>query len=672
MKKTIFFILLVLIVLLGICYVLIFTQIGNNLLKPLVQSKINQYSPVPLELKTFSLRISELNISAIHKDSLNIKLKAHFSLWHQNFRGDLIAELKNPLTPEAKTFNINSSFEGNIYDFFINTNSDIANSNTSIQTKIKSFKIQELQAKVTGLKLDELLILLKKPPYVSGKLDVNANLKGNWNTSINGQLNAQIQKGLINPELVKNNLHINVPKNDFSLDLKADFKDKIIQDELNFISNFGDIKTKGEVQIPTLQINNQYDISLFNIAPLGILLSKNIRGSFKSKGVLKGDKNNLQMMGYSDIANSNSKYLLSLNQFRLEKFRFDVKKISIEKLFWMFYQPQYLNGTATFMGNMNNSKSLSISGRAKANTNPDIIKKYSQIQVPDAYFIIQTGAMIVDGTGNFDFNIESGLGYFRFKNGNINLKKPYVDGTYDLLVRDLSKLEGFTKKQFNGKLQANGNIKYDKAIDIDFQTTSLGGIAQGRFNPKNFYVNFNEINVKRLLETLQIGTVLNGSASGELNYDLTSEKGKISAFIKDGKIAHTQISDIFKKYSGIDINLQVFEIANFNSNIDKGNLDAELTMQSNQIKISSEYLKINIPKNTIHSKVKFSSSKDYIYVTIDGNLKGPKTQLDANTLIKSEGMKKIQKNIGEILNKIIPPQKEQEAKKLLDKISKKL
>lgn len=650
---------------------LLFTQMGNNLLKPIVESKINQYSPIPLKLEVFSLRPSKLDISATHKNSLEIKMGADFSLWNQSFKGNLLAIGKNP-SSEMKTFHLKSNFKGNIYNFALGISSDIASSNTHIQARIKSFKIEELQGKITALKLDELLALLEKTPYTSGNLDIEANLKGNLKTGINGDLKAEIQKGKINPELAKKHLNIDMPKNNFSLQLKADFDNKLIKNNLKFISSFGNINTSGQLQIPNLEIDNKFDISLSNIAPLGVVVAENIRGKFDSRGTLKGNKNNIHIQGFSDIANSDTKYSFNLDNFIPKKIRFNVRKISIEKLLWMLHQPQYIKGEASFMGNMSNLKSLSISGRTKANTNPNIIKKYFQINVPDEYFTIQTGAMISNGVGNFDFNVESALGYFRLQNGDINTNDKYADGSYQLLIRDLSKLKELSGLEMNGKIEANGNIKYDKIFNMDFQSTSLGGKINGRVNPKDLYVNFDGVGIKKVLDTLEIPAILNGIAQGDLNYDLISQKGKISASIKDGKIIHTQIGDVFKKYAGIDVNAQIFDGANFFSDINKGKLDGKLSMQSDDIEIDSEYLKVDMTQNTIHSKFKFSSHQDHIYLLLDGNIHAPKTQVDASALIKNETLKNIQNNADKAIKKFIPIDKQEKAKKLLGEVFKKL
>lgn len=671
MKKTLIVILAVVVVILGIAYTLAFTQMGNNLLKPIIESKLNQYSPITLKLEVFSLRPSKLDIFATHNDSLDVKMEADFSLWNQSFRGNLLAIGKKP-SSKIQTFHLKSSFKGNIYNFVLSVSSDIASSQTHIQARVKSFEIQELQTKITDLKLNELLTLLEKTPYTSGSVNIEANLKGSLETGINGNLKAEIQKGKIDPELAKKYLQIDMPKSNFSLQLKADFDNKLIKNNLAFVSNFGNINTSGQFKIPNLEIDNKFNISLSDIAPLGIVVAQNIRGGFSSKGTLKGNKNNIHIEGFSDIANSDTKYSFNLDNFVPEKIRFNIRKISIEKLLWMLYQPQYIKGQASFMGNMANLKSLSISGRAKANTNPDIIKKYLHMSIPDEYFTIQTGAMVTNGVGNFDFNVESALGYFRLQNGDINIDDKYADGSYQLLIRDLSKLKGVVGKEMNGRIEANGNIKYDKIFSMDFQSTSLGGKINGRVNPKDLYVNFDGVGIKKMLDTLEIPVILNGTAQGDINYDLISQKGKISASIKDGKIIHTQIGDVFKKYAGIDVNAQIFDGANFFSDIDKGKLDGKFSMQSDDIEIDSEYLKVDMTQNTIHSKLKFSSHQNYIYLLLDGNIHAPKTQVDASALIKHQTLKNIQNNTDKAIEKFVPADKQEKAKKFLGEVFKKL
>ena len=62
MKKIIIGTLSLTLILLVLAYTLAFTSFGNNLLKPTIQAKINESSPLPIELSEFTLNMSSFKI----------------------------------------------------------------------------------------------------------------------------------------------------------------------------------------------------------------------------------------------------------------------------------------------------------------------------------------------------------------------------------------------------------------------------------------------------------------------------------------------------------------------------------------------------------------------------------------------------------------------------------
>ena len=73
-------------------YTLAFTQMGNNLLKPTIESKINASSPVPIKLKEFTLTTKTLRVLIELDASNSILAYGSYSLFTQTF--DINYELK--------------------------------------------------------------------------------------------------------------------------------------------------------------------------------------------------------------------------------------------------------------------------------------------------------------------------------------------------------------------------------------------------------------------------------------------------------------------------------------------------------------------------------------------------------------------------------------------------
>ncbi len=83
MKKTILWILGVILALIVIILCVLFTPPGNALLKPIIQGQIDKYAPIKLNLDTFSLGFSSIDVQINHNDDIKITLNGDFSLFSQ-------------------------------------------------------------------------------------------------------------------------------------------------------------------------------------------------------------------------------------------------------------------------------------------------------------------------------------------------------------------------------------------------------------------------------------------------------------------------------------------------------------------------------------------------------------------------------------------------------------
>jgi len=76
-------------------YVLVFTVFGNGLIKPTIESKIQEQTKLNSTLSTFSLSMSEFEIVLELSENNKINLKGEYSLFSQSFNVTYTVEIQN-------------------------------------------------------------------------------------------------------------------------------------------------------------------------------------------------------------------------------------------------------------------------------------------------------------------------------------------------------------------------------------------------------------------------------------------------------------------------------------------------------------------------------------------------------------------------------------------------
>lgn len=681
MKKVLFWLLGIIVFVLLIMSILLFTQPGNSILKPIIQTQISKYARLPLKIEKFSLRPSSIHLFISQQDHIRADLQVDFSLISQKFQGRFDFDAQNleqlPDTfylPLNGGFTINATFQGKPKDFDFHMLSDIANSRSHIQAMIKNFSLEEIHAQIQNLRLEKLPI--NQALYTTGRLNLQADVKKGTSNKFEGKLVTELQGGKVDEKLVKKDFKFNIPKTNFSTLLKADFKDNAIQSDFKFFSNIGSISTQGILEIPTLTINGNYEVDLSDLSALAPLLKTSLRGAFKTKGTIKSDTkipNTLLINGTTDIADSNSFYQAILENFSLKNISFQTKKLAIDKLLWMVYIPEYINAQADLKlqaKDFDKAMSFDVSGKINGKTQNKPIKKVFDIDMPDKPFELKTQAYTRGSDGKFDIDFDSPLASLKIKQADFNLEKITAQGNYDVVLADLKQFQFITGRKLQGAINLNGKFGYDKNIYVDFASHSLGGLLKGKLENNQFKAHLEKIDSKKFFYFLQLPELAEAFMDGDMGYNLAQETGNISLLLKDGKILPNQLTQAFKKYTKFDVAKEVFETIRFDSSIKKWVLDAKFDMQSNDLKIVSDRLKVNLPNNKIDTKIKLSMKSDFVYAIVSGDLNSPKTQIDATHLVKSQANKAIEKGAEKAVEKYIPKQNQDKIKNLLNKALK--
>ena len=681
MKKFVLWILGIILALFVLIFCVLFTPPGNALLKPIIQGQIDKYAPIKLDLEKFSLGISSVELKIAHNDAIIITLGGDFSLFSQTLDLALKVDARDIAvlgelvdTPLQGSFVINTTAKGSLEYLEVNTTSDIAKSFTDIRVTLQDFTPTAILANIKDAQIKEFLAMAGIKPYASGSLSLEADIKGDKDMNFNGNALLQIAQGLVDSTLIKKDFDIDVPKTTFVTTLNALFDMDKLNHDFSFNGNIGNIHSSGQTLLKTLSTNTSYAVDLSDLSAFTPLFSMPIRGSFNTKGEVKGGMESLEIKGSSNIASSNTSYEALLKNLAPDTIKAQVSNLKLDTLLWMIYMPRYadmklnLNAVVSELDKGISTKTdLTLTGT----TNNAVMKKEFDLDMPNTKFNLTSGVVLKQGIGEANSKLDSDIANLNLAKTQINLKDSSFIVPYVATIPNLKKLKFLTGMELAGDFKAQGTAKLKDTLYADFSTQSLGGSIDAKLDHNKLIASLKDVNTLKLFSIAQLKPVFSSSMNGDFNYDTLTEKGTLKAVLSNGKLMPNEITQLAEKYLETDITKEAYEDAGLNATIDKKLITTDIGLKSNNTAIYAQGASIDTEKGKINTDIKFQIKDKYIYLKARDNLASPSLSIDTTDLIKAEANKAISKGVEKALDKHIKDDKIKEsAGKLLNNFFK--
>lgn len=681
MKKFVLWILGIILALFVLIFCVLFTPPGNTLLKPIIQGQIDKYAPIKLDLEKFSLGISSVELKIAHNDAIIITLGGDFSLFSQTLDLALKVDARDIAvlgelvdTPLQGSFVINTTAKGSLEYLEVNTTSDIAKSFTDIRVTLQDFTPTAILANIKDAQIKEFLAMAGIKPYASGSLSLEADIKGDKDMNFNGNALLQIAQGLADSTLIKKDFDIDVSKTTFVTTLNALFDMDKLNHDFSFNGNIGNIHSSGQTLLKTLSTNTSYAVDLSDLSAFTPLFSMPIRGSFNTKGEVKGGMESLEIKGSSNIASSNTSYEAVLKNLAPDTIKAQVSNLKLDTLLWMIYMPRYadmrlnLNAVVSELDKGLSSKAdLTLTGT----TNNAVMKKEFDLDMPNTKFNLTSGVVLKQGIGEANSKLDSDIANLNLAKTQINLKDSSFVVPYIATIPNLKKLKFITGMELAGDFKAQGTAKLKDTLYADFSTQSLGGSIDAKLDNNKLIASLKDVNTLKLFSIAQLKPVFSSNMNGDFNYDTLTEKGTLKAVLSNGKLMPNEITQLAEKYLKTDITKEAYEDAGLNATIDKKLITTDIGLKSNNTAIYAQGASIDTEKGKINADIKFQLKDKYIYLKARDNLASPSLSIDASDLIKAEASKALSKGAEQAIDKYIKDDKIKEgAGKLLNNLFK--
>ena len=640
-------------------YIIAFTSVGNAILSPMIETKIQEQTKLDSKLRTFSLRMSDFEILLDLDEHNSVYAKGTYSLLEQSFDAIYDVKLKKLETLEALIQKplkgplfTDGTAKGDLAFMKIDGKSDLALSSTVYHVELTDLDPTSITASIANAELVALLELAGEKQYAQGKLDVDIDFKSIKQHELDGTIVLATRQGMLNSKLMSKEFEINIPKTKFSMNLDAKLKGDDIDYTYALNSNLATIKSAGNVVPEPLQVDVTYALDVKELAVLKPITAQDIRGPLALNGTAKGSKAEMIVQGKSSIAASNTKFSTKLQDFKPVSIQANIEKLKIEKLLYMLKEPHYTNGVLSLNADMTNLKEGQLKGTVvssitKGLLNSQYLTKEQKFKskMPRTAFNLSSHTSLNGDMTQTKLNFKSTLVSLDIKKANYDIKTQSISSDFKTSIPNLDKLYFITQRRLKGAMTLNGEVKKDKDLDLVVSSSIAGGVLEAKMFNDDVHVDLKSIQTIKALEMLIYPEVFSASLNGTLDYNTQDEKGKFKGDLLNGKFMDNMMFTMLQQYGNLDLYKEKFS-GSVSADINKEKLLGSLSLASNSSSIKTKDAKLDSKAKTVDAKIEVTANKHPMSIILKGNMSRPAVMIDPGDMMKNE----VKKVVGEKLN----------------------
>ncbi|EAL3841931.1 hypothetical protein AAH54_00275 [Campylobacter upsaliensis] len=583
MKKILYALLALFLVLFVAIYGLAFSSFGNRLVANFAQTKAKELSGLDLNISHFSLSPSYLELEANLNQIAQLKIEGNLSLLSLGFKLDYALSLNKNL---VKTLNLNlkenlelnGDIIGSIKDFNAKGRGEVFGSKLIFDTRIYHFSPIALNLDAKNLKIEELLSFLNQAPYASGELNALAQITAK-DLKPDGNAIIQLDMNSVNYKQIAKDFGLNLPSNS---NLKSEILASIKENQIYTTSQTqnGYLSLTSQKTLYNLAnntLNTDFKLQIPDLAKLESLTKTKLQGSLNLNGNLSFVNNTLNNfdakldgLGGEFNANLKNNHLTVL-----------LNAVRLEKILALAGYGALANGSLN--ANLN-SKGLDFKNfDLKASIDngkiePKELKKLTNLEFPQTNFKLNAAANAQNDKIDYNALLASSLLNIKKLNGSYDLNNAELALNTEAFIEDLSKFNNMAGQKLQGELTLNAKtqIKGSNIQNLDANVNLAGGTIKANSNGQNLNLDINKLDLAKLFIIAGQPNYASGTlnAKGVLtNLDLKKLNGNVNLNAK-GVLNHTTLSKLLEVKFPNNANYDLNAKANINNSL--VNFDANL------------------------------------------------------------------------------------------------
>lgn len=711
MKKLLYSILaLVLVLFIGI-YCVLFTGFGNNFVKNIAEKKLNENSNIAIKIEEFELGISKINLKVLVNAMLEAKVNGDFSLLSQSL--DVKYELNGKnleLLKITDPLNIAGNIKGSFSDFNIDGKGVIFTSPLTLDANVKDYFPTKLNLDANNLDVEKLS-KIAGVDYASGFINLNANVNEFDKDKLDAKALVSIYSELkLKPSITKD-FGIDISRfGKVIIDSKNTYKANEITPNLQIKSNILNLTSNFEpINLTNQVIKGQVITNLSELAFINPTLNSNLKITsdilYKDKvaninSVLSGKNINTKLtkvtinqenttistdlranaelvrlqggelinlvanakLGKSGLENADIKGLLlgANSNITLGKndLNASIKGLKSLALLGLLNQDKMLDANINIDAKLSDLKNLVGNANLEINgkTVPSYFKKAYDLDVNSK---VNANANIkLSGAENITLDAKLITDLVDSFNANGTYKKGVVNANYNASA-NLANFNKMLNKNMSGNIAVQGDLVFDKILNLTLNSNEFfGGKLNAKLNGDKFNANLSNVALENLAKSFDLLDVYKANVNGNLDYDLKQASGKLTANLGKGHLKYHKTIKLINTILNTDVTKVVFDKGDVLVNINKNLIDYNANISATNAKIAVSNGTYNTLSKVINAPILVSFNNNEVKGKIAGINEDVKFIPDAKNTVENAVKvldKLTGKNNSEKLEKALKP-----------------
>jgi hypothetical protein len=392
--------------------------------------------------------------------------KTSVDLSSKEIKSDYKIDVKNLSKLEglfSKKLNGEFSTNGNIKSsddiVEIDGTSNIFESSTKFDTKLKDFKPSYLKFSIENAKLEKLLQMLNEPIYAVGDLNIQGDIKNANLDKLDGTISSKITNASIVNEVANTVFNENLQeKVNFDLNVDTNLVSNQAVSKATLQTTLGNLTTQKSIyDFGDNSFNSDYLLNLPSLEKMKNLLKINLRGKMDING-------NISNKNESFLLDGKSNTLGGVFDFNLEnnKLNANLKDIDIQELLNMLTYPTIFDSKGSFVldydlllkkgelaGNL-------LNGHFLPNDFSVIVDKLAKFDLTkEVYETFDINSQINDRVLTSDLTMKSANTQIDIKDSILDLQQKQIDASINATIKDNTFVVGVKGDTSNPKISFN-------------------------------------------------------------------------------------------------------------------------------------------------------------------------------------------------------------------------
>lgn len=680
MKRFFLAMTLILLVMIGSVFGILFTKPGNNLIASYIQDTVNsQNEHAKLKVQNFELTFNTVDFKATIADSSYINISGDLQVFAKTVDLKYDIDIKDLSTLEPLInqklngpLQTKGTFKGDQKLSVINGTSSIASSDTSYNLELKNYEPSNINFLVKDANISELLYLVNQPKYAKGILNLNANIKNAKIPTLDGNIVSSITNGLINNDIVNKSFNLALKdKITFKSRTNAILTPNKVTAKATLVNSLSTISSDETiVLLDKNQVKSNYKIDIANLNKLEQIIGIKLNGKFSTHGEVFVDNGVIDIKGRSDVFDSFTNYDTKIENSKPSFVNLNIKDAKIDKLLYLLNQPNYATGNLNLIADIKSADINNLDGLITTQIsngkviNKVVNKQFNQKLKQALTFKLDAKTNLSETKANTNGKVISSLANLDIKNAIFNIKDASLNSDYILDIPNLSKLYDVTQTKMRGKVSLNGNLQSQKEnLLVTGASKLLGGNLDFKLNNNDFRANVKGVEIKELTHMMYYPKVFDSTSDLALNYNLLSKKGKLKGNLIKGHFLPNDFSGLINQFAKFDLTREIYDTVDINSDINDMVLKTIINMKSKNTQIDVTKSLLDLNKSYVNADIKAQIRKLNLDFNVKGNMKSPKVKLNTKGLLKNKIEEKVNEKLG---NKLKEKLGDEGAKELLN------